>query len=82
MWRVAKNPDDYSLYFDGWWKQDLTAMVRQGANHPSIFMWSIGNEEIPRARILAGLDRPTGGDVALTAAALTHAALDLARRGS
>lgn len=44
MWRVGKNPDDYSLHFDGWWKQDLTAMVRSGANHPSIFMWSIGNE--------------------------------------
>ncbi|KFG91828.1 Beta-galactosidase/beta-glucuronidase [Sphingobium herbicidovorans NBRC 16415] len=44
MWRVAKNPDDYSLYFDGWWRQDLTAMVRSSANHPSIFMWSIGNE--------------------------------------
>jgi beta-galactosidase len=44
MWRVGKNPDDYSPYFDGWWKQDLTAMVRRGANHPSVFMWSIGNE--------------------------------------
>jgi len=43
-WRVAKNPDDYSLYFDDWWKQDLTSMVRSRANHPSIFMWSIGNE--------------------------------------
>lgn len=44
MWRVGKNADDYSLYFDGWWKQDLAAMVRRGANHPSLFMWSIGNE--------------------------------------
>jgi len=44
MWRVSKNPDDYSVYFDGWWKQDLTAMVRSSTNHPSIFMWSIGNE--------------------------------------
>ncbi|MBU6393070.1 MAG: DUF4982 domain-containing protein [Sphingomonadales bacterium] len=44
MWRIGKNPDDYSNYFDGWWKRDLTAMVRRGANHPSIFMWSIGNE--------------------------------------
>jgi len=44
MWRVSKNPDDYSQHFDGWWKQDLTAMVRQAANHPSVVMWSIGNE--------------------------------------
>lgn len=44
MWRVSKNPDDYGLYFDGWWKRDLAAMVRRGVNHPSIFMWSIGNE--------------------------------------
>jgi beta-galactosidase len=44
MWRVGKNPDDYSLYFDGWWQRDLAAMVRSGANHPSVFLWSIGNE--------------------------------------
>jgi beta-galactosidase len=55
MWRVAKNPDDYSLYFDGWWKQDLTAMVRSSANHPSIFMWSIGNE-IPERGEPDGVD--------------------------
>jgi len=39
MWRVAKNPDDYSLYFDGWWKQDLTAMIRQA---PTIRAYSCG----------------------------------------
>jgi len=44
MWRVAKNSDDYALYFDEWWKQDLTAMVRRDANHPSVIMWSFGNE--------------------------------------
>jgi beta-galactosidase len=44
MWRLGKNPDDYHLYFDGWWKKDLMSVVRRGANHPSIIIWSIGNE--------------------------------------
>jgi beta-galactosidase len=44
VWRVGKNPDDYNLYFDGWWQEDLTAMVRRGSNHPSVIIWSIGNE--------------------------------------
>jgi beta-galactosidase len=44
MWRVAKNADDYSLYFDGWWQRDLDAMVRRDGNHPSVIMWSFGNE--------------------------------------
>lgn len=44
MWHLGKNPDDYHLYFDGWWKKDLTAMVRRAANHPSVIIWSVGNE--------------------------------------
>ena len=44
VWKRGKNPDDYHLYFDGWWKQDLAAMVRRDANHPSVIIWSIGNE--------------------------------------
>ena len=43
-WREPKSVDDYGIYFDGWWKTDITAMVRRDVNHPSIFMWSIGNE--------------------------------------
>lgn len=43
-WRVPKNPDDYSLFFDGWWRRDLAAMVRRAANHPCVIVWSIGNE--------------------------------------
>jgi len=44
MWRVAKLPDDYHLYFDEWWQRDLTAMVENGRNHPSVILWSIGSE--------------------------------------
>jgi beta-galactosidase len=43
-WRVGKNPDDYAQYFDGWWRTDLETMVARDGNHPSVIMWSIGNE--------------------------------------
>ncbi len=44
MWRVPKRPQDYSDYFDKWWKRDIDAMVKRDFNHPSVIMWSIGNE--------------------------------------
>ena len=47
-WRTGKNKYDYSVYFDRWWKTDLTSMVKRDLNHPSVIMWSIGNEIIER----------------------------------
>jgi len=44
MWRKKKNKYDYSIDFDQWHEQDLTDMVMRDRNHPSVFMWSIGNE--------------------------------------
>ena len=43
-WRSGKKRDDYSRVFDEWHEKDLTALVRRDRNHPSVIMWSTGNE--------------------------------------
>ncbi|GLX65790.1 glycoside hydrolase family 2 TIM barrel-domain containing protein [Paenibacillus glycanilyticus] len=40
----GKNVYGYYLYFDQWHETDLRAMLRRDRNHPSIIMWSVGNE--------------------------------------
>lgn len=44
MWEHCKTDYDYGNYFKDWWKTDLTSWVRQDRNHPSVFIWGIGNE--------------------------------------
>jgi len=44
IWKVKKTDFDYSLDFDEWHRRDIEAMVLRDRNHPSVFIWSIGNE--------------------------------------
>lgn len=49
QWQLPKNPDDYSNYFDRFHKTDLESMILRDRNHPSVIIWSIGNEIKERA---------------------------------
>jgi beta-galactosidase len=44
MWTETKSTYDYALYFPTWWEKDIEAMVSKDYNHPSVIMYSIGNE--------------------------------------
>ena len=43
-WQLAKVKNGYNLFFDDWWKKDIRNLVEKCRNHPSVVMWSIGNE--------------------------------------
>jgi len=49
QWQLPKNPNDYHLYFDAWWERDMESMLLRDRNHPSIIIWSVGNEIKERA---------------------------------
>lgn len=44
MWKKRKNKFDYHVEFADWHKVDLEDQVKRDRNHPSVFVWSIGNE--------------------------------------
>ncbi len=71
VWEQQKEKYDYHLYFDQWHKRDLEDQILRDRNHPSVIIWSMGNE-IPEQR------RPKGGEIAKELAAIIHA-LDTTR---
>jgi beta-galactosidase len=54
MWWRPKNKKDYARFFPENWQSDMTRMVASGRNHPSVIMWSIGNE-IPESPTPTGV---------------------------
>lgn len=44
MWNRCKSDNDYGLYFSEWWEKDVEAMVASDYNHPSVVLYSVGNE--------------------------------------
>ncbi|HEY9196256.1 MAG TPA: beta-galactosidase GalB [Mucilaginibacter sp.] len=61
-WKHGKKKLDYNKLYDEWNEKDLQAMVHRDRNHPSVFIWSIGNEvmdqqDVEMTRHLAGIVR-------------------------
>ena len=44
MWKYPKCKNGYARFFDDWWYLDIEHLILANRNHPSIIMWSIGNE--------------------------------------
>ncbi len=65
MWNAPKNMEDYHLDFKDWWQRDLQSMLLRDRSHPSIIMWSIGNE-------IPGMDNPQVADTAALLSAYVH----------
>lgn len=43
-WKKPKNPYDYGRFFEEWAERDVANWIRRDRNHPSVIMWSVGNE--------------------------------------
>jgi beta-galactosidase len=64
-WKRGKTKNDYHLLFDDWHEKDWRAELRRDRNHPSIILWSIGNE-------VGEQNRPTNFWIAAELTAIAH----------
>ncbi len=60
VWNMEKDYYDFSNFFKAEWQQELTAMMRRDRNHPSIFMWSVGNEIVEQGGLSDGYTTSAG----------------------
>lgn len=44
MWSRPKKDNDYALFMDKWWREDIASLVQHDFNHPSVLFYSLGNE--------------------------------------
>lgn len=44
VWKIPKTANDYNKHWDEWHETDFRDMIKRDRNHPSVIMWSIGNE--------------------------------------
>ena len=56
VWRNGKVIFDYHIFFNEWWERNLTAMILRDRSHPSIILWSSGNEISERTGITHGYE--------------------------
>ncbi|PKK86229.1 MAG: glycoside hydrolase family 2 [Thermoplasmata archaeon HGW-Thermoplasmata-1] len=55
-WVTSKTTYDYAMYFNDWWERDLENLIKRDRNHPSVVIWSVGNE-------ITDMTLPEGKDI-------------------